>query len=100
MNVGMTPALSLILIFREDVSSSRGRSVMCGNGRRSAVIRAYNRLRTNLGWQQKKQLLHRPGARDDRATCSYRPDSVLTVDFVHENDMLYCLVVCRICLLV
>ncbi|WVY92387.1 hypothetical protein V8G54_031475 [Vigna mungo] len=69
MNVGMTPALSLILIFREDVSSSRGR--------RPAVIRANNRLRANLGRQLRKQLLHRPGARDDRATCSYSPDGVL-----------------------
>ncbi|WVZ24644.1 hypothetical protein V8G54_003188 [Vigna mungo] len=33
-------ALSLILIFREDAFSSRERSLMCGNGRR-----------TNLGWQ-------------------------------------------------
>ncbi|WVZ19200.1 hypothetical protein V8G54_006522 [Vigna mungo] len=63
--------LSLILIFREGASSSRGRPLMRGNGRRSAVIRTDNRLRTNLGYYTTL------GARDDRATCSYRPDSVL-----------------------
>ncbi|WVY98367.1 hypothetical protein V8G54_030518 [Vigna mungo] len=52
----LTLALSLILIFREGASSSRGRPLMRGNGRSYYTT---------------------PGARDDRATCSYRPDSVL-----------------------
>ena len=88
MNVGMTPVSSLFPIFREDIFSNREKSVMCGNGGRPADISEYNRLRANLGRQLLEQLLHRPGARDDRATRSYGPDSVVSINMMYENDML------------
>ncbi|WVZ10648.1 hypothetical protein V8G54_015178 [Vigna mungo] len=78
---GNDSGVVLILIFRENTFSYRERLLMRGNGRRSAVIRIDDRCSTNLGWQliSRSSYYTTLGARDDRATGSYSPDSVLVV---------------------